>query len=250
MGSSGTGAAVGAGIVLSDGTRVTVVRKRVRNVNLRVRPDGSVLVSAPPRIPSAEVERFVRSREDWIARARERVMRQREAHETHCLDGASVLLWGSRLSCSLVPAPRRGRHPSCAFGVEGGTLRCRADERIAGDGEEALRARDRALATWLRTELAARAHELLPDCERLVGRRATALRLRRMTSRWGSCNVQTGMVTLSTELVHHDPRCLRYVIVHELCHLHEPSHNGRFHALMDGFLPDWRETRRLLNGRL
>ena len=246
MGSSGTN----AGIVLSDGTKVTVVRKRVRNINLRVRPDGTVLVSASPRVPPAEVERFVRSREEWVARARERVVRQQEAHETHCLDGAPVLLWGARLTCSLVPSPTRGRHPSCTFGVEDATLRCCVDERIAGCGEQELHARDRALATWLRAEFVARANELLPDCERLVGRQAAGLRFRRMTSRWGSCNVQTGMVTLSTELVHYEERCLRYVIVHELCHLYEASHNEHFHALMDGFLPDWRETRRILNGRL
>ena len=63
-----------------------------------------------------------------------------------------------------------------------------------------------------------------------------------MTSRWGSCNVSTARITLSTHLVHHDPRCLTYVIIHELCHLYEPSHNERFHALMDGFCPDWRES--------
>ena len=53
----------------------------------------------------------------------------------------------------------------------------------------------------------------------------------------------------SSQLVHYDQRCLAYVLTHELCHLHEPSHNARFHALMDRFYPDWRTVRALLNGR-
>jgi predicted metal-dependent hydrolase len=72
---------------------------------------------------------------------------------------------------------------------------------------------------------------------------------RRMTSRWGSCNHQQRRISLSLELARRDPELLEYVIVHELAHLIEPSHNHRFYAVMDTYLPDWRAKRKQLNGR-
>ena len=71
--------------------------------------------------------------------------------------------------------------------------------------------------------------------------------IRNQQTRWGSCTVQTGKIRLNLSLARKPEACLEYVLVHELCHLLEPSHNARFHGLMDKFLPDWRERKLLLN---
>lgn len=235
--------------LLVGGLAVELTRKRVKNINLRVQRDGTVCVSASPRVPLAAIEAFVESRRDWIEEARQRVARAGETAESHCVDGGAWWLWGERLTIGLLPVPEAGRSPGCAFERQGDTLLVRVDRRIADDGEVARAARDRALASWSRTLLRAHIEETLPRCEALVGTTCSIWRLRTMRSRWGSCNVQTRAITLNTQLVHHDPRCLEYVIIHELCHLYEPSHNQHFHALMDRYCPDWRERRRLLNSR-
>jgi predicted metal-dependent hydrolase len=72
--------------------------------------------------------------------------------------------------------------------------------------------------------------------------------IRRMTSRWGTCNTQTKRITLNLELAQRDGALLEYVIVHELAHLIERGHNARFYAVMDAYMPDWRLRRRVLNG--
>ena len=72
--------------------------------------------------------------------------------------------------------------------------------------------------------------------------------VRRMTTRWGTCNTVTKRVTLNLELARRDPELLEYVIVHELAHLIERGHNERFYAVMDAHMPDWRLRRRVLNG--
>lgn len=72
--------------------------------------------------------------------------------------------------------------------------------------------------------------------------------LRRMTTRWGTCNTATARITLNLELGRRDPSLLEYVIVHELAHLIERGHNARFYAVMDAHMPDWRLRRRVLNG--
>lgn len=83
--------------------------------------------------------------------------------------------------------------------------------------------------------------------EPVIGVHSTGFTIREMKTRWGSCTVQTGKIRLNLRLARKPEACLEYVLVHELCHLLEPSHNARFHSLMDRFLPDWRERKLLLN---
>lgn len=83
--------------------------------------------------------------------------------------------------------------------------------------------------------------------EPILGVHAAKWQIREMKTRWGSCSVHTGDIRINLRLAKKPRECLEYVVVHELCHLLEPSHNARFHSLMDRFLPDWRERKRRLN---
>ena len=235
--------------IMVDDLEVALTRKRVRNINLRVRSDLSVHVSAAPRVPQADIEAFVRARRSWIDAARTRLRGRARALDEACDEGSVVRVWGEPLTCTIVAQPPVGRRAVCRIAREGDLLVVSADERIAGADEEARAARQQALRSWLRKELTRAAGALLPHCEQVVGRQAAGLRYRSMRSRWGSCNVRTGMVTLNTQLVHFGPRCLEYVLTHELCHLIEPSHNARFHALLDAFCPQWHEATAELSGK-
>ena len=84
---------------------------------------------------------------------------------------------------------------------------------------------------------------LVEAWEPIMGVKAGKLAYRNMKSRWGSCQPATGRICLNVRLALYPPECLEYVVVHELCHLLERGHGPRFHALMDAFLPDWRERR-------
>ena len=228
-----------------DGLEVILTRKRVRNVNLHVRRDGTVCVSASQRVPQSEIERFVRLKRGWIERARERQATQGERNSLDCTEGAHVYLWGRSLTCARADDDKAPLEDG--FEVSGATLLVSCD--CKADGAEQCEVMSRQFSTWLDRQLEQRIRQVLPHWEEKVGRHCTAIRIRRMKSRWGSCNVKTGVITLNAHLVHYDPRCLDQVICHELCHLHEPSHNARFHALMDRFYPDWRTVRSLLSNR-
>ncbi len=82
-----------------------------------------------------------------------------------------------------------------------------------------------------------------------MGVRATGWTLRKMKTRWGSCTVNTGRIRINTRLYFFPEEILEYIVVHELCHLIEPSHDQRFQAYMTRFLPDWRERRRRMRER-
>lgn len=240
-----------------DGVEVSVVRKRVRRVNLRVRQDGSVVVSAPARVPLAQIEEFVLSHRQWIAKARSRALAREEARREGLRDGGRTRLLGQELPIRIVADLPRRRSPRAE--VEGDALLVHvAQDAVSTDTDPAgTPAPDpqQAIAQLIgtaveelrRRELEALLPAMFERYEPLMGVHASGWRLRRMTSRWGSCNVRTGRITLNTELAAHPVASIQSVVVHELCHLLEPSHNVRFHALMDRYYPAWREAKRELD---
>ncbi len=88
---------------------------------------------------------------------------------------------------------------------------------------------------------------LISAWEPIIGVKAGKIDYRNMTSRWGSCQPSTGRICINTRLALYPPECLEYVVVHELCHLIERGHGPRFRALMDFYMPDWKERRKKLS---
>jgi predicted metal-dependent hydrolase len=103
------------------------------------------------------------------------------------------------------------------------------------------------LDRWYREQLRSAAGPLLEEWQVSLGVRLEFWGVKRMKTKWGSCNHQTKRVWLNAELAKKPLACLEYIVVHELVHLLEPSHGDRFVALMDEYLPDWRQRRDLLN---
>lgn len=102
----------------------------------------------------------------------------------------------------------------------------------------------------LRRQLKSDLPPLISQWSAAIGVDEPSFTVRRMRSRWGTCNTQTRRITLNLELARRDRELLEYVVVHELAHLIERGHNARFYSVMDAALPDWRDRRRVLNGQL
>lgn len=224
-------------------TTVAVTRKRIRRVNLKVRADATIAISAPYGYPLSKIQDFADEKSDWVEQRLARVESLRERELARWSDGGTVCLLGDDLTVRHVTdAPSRR-----AQGVEraGDALLVHLQPTLAPDERDA-EAR-RLVEAWLRERLT----EILPDVfERQQARCAitcSGWRVRRMKTRWGSCNTKTGMITINTQLVEYPIECLESVVVHELCHLLEPSHNARFHRLLDAYYPANREARKILN---
>lgn len=215
------------------GIAIEVVRKNIRNIHLRVcPPNGTVRISAPLRMSLDVIRAFAISRVEWVRKHQQRMRERPWPMPLEYVDGESHFLWGS-------PCLLQVRETSAPAKVEliGGRLIL--DVR-AGTKSRKKRA---LLDEWYRARLMEALPELTRKWERLTGVKAGRLSVRRMKSRWGSCNPRTGHIRLNTELAKKAPECLEYVLVHELTHVLEPSHNHRFKALMDGFMPEWRSRR-------
>ena len=218
-----------------DGVAITVEKKRIKNMYLRVAPsDGRVLLTAPLHMPDADIQAFARARLAWVRKHQSAFLQQSPAdcrYET----GQTLYLWGEAYPLMVLPATGRLR-VTC----EKGCL------QLFAPADSPPQKRAAALAGFYRRELAAAAADMLPGLEQTVGKRASTLRIRDMTSRWGTCNTATGAITLNLQLARRAPEFLRYVLIHELTHLHEPGHNARFYALMDRFSPGWKQVRKRL----
>lgn len=203
-------------------------RKRVRRINLRIRSDGSLHVSAPWLTPPLAVDALLLSRQDWI------LEKLHEAEERKKADEDSVFLWGNKLSLRL---QQGGRHSAV---VSGDTLILTLKD--PGDREE----QRRTLEAWQKKVCTERVTALCrryyPYFERR-GLRFPTLSFRRMKSRWGSCRPQKGALTFNTRLAELPPECADYVVVHELAHFLQPNHSAAFYAEVARVLPDWKLRR-------
>jgi predicted metal-dependent hydrolase len=222
-----------------DGIPIELTRKRMRTIRLTLRPpDGQALVSAPMRTSLAEIKDFLATRVTWIRKHQERMRGQLVEPAREYLPGERHLLWGQ--AYDLVVEPVSGR-ASVLLRDNLLVLLVKPDST--------LKRREALVKAWYRRQLEAALPPLATAWEARLGVKAAGFSLWQMKSRWGSCNPRTALVRLNLELARKPPECLEYVLVHELVHLLEASHGPRFKALMDRFMPDWRERRKRLNSK-
>ena len=213
------------------GNAIEVTYKDVKYLRLRVLPpEGRVAVSVPFYVPEEMVREFVEARTPWIHTAQQQVRMAQPVVEP-LVDGGRARLWGRWHELRVIDADRAAAH------LDGDTI------VLEGRDTQSLA---RALEQLYRAELAAVIPALFEEWEPRIVKKASVVKLRRMTSRWGSCNTRTAAITLNVALAEHRPDLLEYVVVHELVHLWHRDHGAGFYALMDLRLPDWRSRRTAL----
>ena len=221
--------------IVIDGIPIAVEKKRIKNIYLRIRPDGTVHLSAPRGMSETAIRAFARSRAGWIQQHLQHL--QPPPPPPQYVSGEALLLWGEPYPLRVVPGDGRGTAV-----LREGTL------FLYAGPESTRQERQAAVKSWYREQLLSAIPSVRQACEAIVGQRAAEVRVRDMRTRWGTCSVARRRIWLSLQLVQKPPACLRCVMTHELIHLLEPSHSPRFWTLMDRFCPDWREVHRLLGG--
>lgn len=216
---------------------VDVTLKDVKNVHLSVYPpSGAVRISAPKHMNLDTVRLFAISKLDWIKRERKKLQEQERETPREYLDRESHFLWGERylLKVEEVDGPSEVQLTPKHL-----VLRVRP-----GTDEEKRQA---LVARWYRDQLRAELPALIAKWEPIIGVQVSDVFVQKMKTKWGSCNSKSGNIRLNTELAKKPRECLEYILVHEMTHLLEPTHNARFQQLMDNFMPNWRTRRDELN---
>lgn len=214
-------------------------RKQVKNINLRIKPDMSISVSANWAVPTAAIESFIRSKEKLILRALDRYARRGEtaAKALDYNEGELVRLFGEDRLLHIVESGRS------YVSYDGFIITLRVKDT------ENYELRKKTLDKWLKEKCTEKVTEI---CEKVYpefekrGVRYPEIKFRTMTSCWGSCRPTRGALTFNTALVHATEECIEYVAVHEFSHFLHPDHSAAFHACVAEILPDWKERKKLL----
>jgi predicted metal-dependent hydrolase len=216
---------------------VDVHRKAIKNVHLSVHPPtGKVRISAPTRMRLDTIRVFAVSKLGWIKRQQQKLQEQEREPPREYVNRESHYLWGRRYLLTVIegeqPAAVVTSHSRIILRVRPGTDRAKRHE---------------IMDEWYREQVKDAVPSLLAKWERLMGVKVDRFFVRRMKTKWGSCNPRTRTIRLNTDLAKKPRQCIEYVVVHEMIHLLERSHNKRFIALMDQFMPRWQSCREGLN---
>lgn len=215
-----------------------LTRKRVKNLNLRVRADGSVAVSASNHVPAAAVDAFVLRKADFVLAALERVSRRgaQMAAPRRYETGETIRILGQALSLQV----EEGR--ATVFS-DGGRLCLRLPN--PDDFVKKERLVQGFLDTCCRNIFSEIAGQIYPAFES-HGVPLPVIKTRGMKTRWGSCSPSKGAITLNKSLLAAPRACIEYVVLHEFCHLVHPNHSKQFYGLVASLMPDWKERKALL----
>jgi predicted metal-dependent hydrolase len=222
-------------LIEMEGLAVKLLRKPVKNINLRIHRTGDVQVSVPLRLPLNSVYDFLSDKRQWIENHRRRLQMLTPEPPMLLETGELLSFLGQRY----------------ALKIHEGFVKQRIE--LAGEDlhfftrqSATLEQKQRLLTHWYRDQMRYYLPTLFEKWEALIGVKATTYGIKIMKTRWGSCHPIKKRIWLNLRLIEKPLICLEYVIVHELIHLLEASHNKRFYALMDQYMPEWRRVKGLL----
>lgn len=219
------------------GVDVDVIYKNIKNLHIAVYPPlGRVRVAAPERLDDDAIRLAIVQRLPWIKKQRLQLQSAVRQSTREMVTGESHYIWGQRYRLKVTNDPGKIR-----LNMSGSKLTMRAPADCTADDR-----RD-AMDQWLRAALKGEIPALVSKWEPIIGRQVSKWSVRRMKTKWGSCNRENAHVWFNLELAKKHPACLEYIVVHEMAHLLERHHNERFTELMDRLLPDWRSRREELN---
>ena len=218
-------------------TEVILTRKDVKNAHLSVHPPSGCVTLVAPLGTRTEVARaFAISKLDWIRNQQVRLRGQARESVRQFVERESHFLWGRRY---LLTVREEHAKPLICLSHRTITLTVRPGSSVAK--------RTMVMHEWHKSLLHDAIEELIACWEPRLGVRVAGHFVQKMKTKWGSCNVHARTIRLNTELVKKPKELLEYVLVHEMLHLLEPTHNARFLELLNWHYPTWRDARGELN---
>ena len=220
---------------------IQVIKKKIKNIHLSVHPpDGRVMLAVPEKMKDSDIKKFAKSKISWIEKQRSKFELQEEKVINKFITGEEHLYLGEMYVLNIFETT----------GKQHVELDNDNNLILYVKPNSTLEKRERILNEWYRGQLKNLIPYYIEKWEPIMGVKVEEFGVKLMKTRWGSCNIQAKRIWINLELAKKSPRCLEYIVVHEMVHLLERGHNAKFYAYMDKFLPNWREIKAKLNGIL
>lgn len=216
---------------------IEVEQKDIKNIHLSVYPpNGRVRIAAPEKMELDTIRVFAISKLQWIKNQQKILQQQEREPKREYVDRESHYFFGKRY---LLKVHQRESSPKVEIDHKFIHLFVRPNS--------STQKKAAVIDEWHRAELKKQVPKLIAQWEEKIGVKCNDFGIKKMRTKWGSCNTEAKRIWLNLELAKKPKECLEYIIVHELVHLLERSHNQRFVKLMDQFMPKWRFHREELN---
>lgn len=227
-------------LVIDDQTiHYQLERKSVKNLNLRIRNDGSVYVSADNLVPIEEIDSFVRSKSSFITNAIKRFneLAEYKPQPKKYVSGETFYIQGRSLRLQVSQAKKDS--------ISSDGINIYLEVKNPEDTERKKRIVDRYMNKQCKIVFSEIVDEIFPIFKK-YNVSLPALRIRNMETRWGSCLAKKGIITLNKQLLEAPRNCIEYVVMHEFCHFIHPNHSKHFYDFLTILMPDWKERKKLL----
>lgn len=225
-----------------DGTGIDyqLKRKEVKNLNLRIRPDGTVNVSANLAVPEARIDEFVTDKGDYILSTLKKFeeMAQYRPQPKAFVSGETFNILGHGLRLEVFQGKKNEVTSDGVF------------LHLSVKDPDDDKARERIVERYLDKRCREIFKEVLEVCYPVFAKYGVpmpVLHIRNMETRWGSCSPKRGVITLNKRLLDAPRHCIEYVVTHELCHMVHPNHSKWFYEFLTMHMPDWRERKKILD---
>lgn len=220
------------------GIEIEVIKKDIKNLHLAVYPpNGRVRIAAPLKMTEDVIRVFAISKLSWIKKQQRQFEEQPRQTSRNYISGESHYFKGTRylLRVNTTTEKQKIEIKNKRY------LDIYVRKNITPENK------DKLVTEWYRSELKKEIPILIEKWEKITGLKVEQWGVKKMKTKWGTCNPNAKRIWLNLELAKKPIRCLEYIVVHEIIHLLERTHNDNFKALMDKFLPNWRNLKKELN---
>lgn len=219
------------------GLAVRLTHKNIKNLNLRIIPhEPCVKISVPMRMPIQSVYAFVAEKHDWITKQQKKLRCHTRAIQHHYCDGEKHEFFGKAYELKRIPTFTQSK-----AALNGTTLELHINQNTTQSQHQ------RVIENWYRHELKQRIAGLIKKYEQITKLQVLEFGVKKMKTRWGTCNPHARRIWLNLELAKKPIECLEYVVLHEMTHFVELKHNKRFYDYISRYIPDWKAVEKKLN---
>ena len=203
--------------------KVTVTRKKIKNIIIKINSNGEVLVSAPKRVPQKYIEQLIMQKEKWIIEKINSISQYySNRRPISYVNGDEIFYLGKQDEEKIYIYCKKSES---------------ADEK------------KKVLEKWFREKISSILEKLTVETGEKVGYLPKEIKVRSMKSRWGSCNTTRKIITYNLHLIEKPLSAIEYVVLHELSHLPYPHHQKEFWNFVEKYMPDWKLRKKILNNK-
>lgn len=216
--------------------KVIITKKKMKNLIIRVTDDGLVKVSAPKFLTNKEIEEFIERKKEWIEERLKNIEKHHKIHSSNFDSGDSINFLGEIYSLKIIDSPLE----NIIINHEDKII------KIFCNNEYTSELRKEVYYKYIRKELFRILIDLNKRYGQMTGHMPIQIKIRKMKTLWGSCNINKKTITYNMNLIEKPMKAIEYVVLHEISHLQYPNHQKEFWNYIEKFMPDWKYRKNLL----